>query len=120
MIQTCLRVGDGDACMVDSMHDNHRHNFGRCSCRCVVQMSQTVVQFAVHTTTPVMHTCASALLWSRRVSAVMFSAGMEGACSFSISALVLAGLATTRTYSSSRSSRCILLSCGRALCIQCA
>lgn len=37
-----------------------------------------------------------ARLWSRRVMAVMFSAGMEGAFSFRIRALVLAGLATTR------------------------
>jgi hypothetical protein len=39
------------------------------------------------------------------VSAVMFSAGMLGACSLSISALVLAGLAITRICSSSSSER---------------
>ena len=38
-----------------------------------------------------------ALLWSRRVRQVISSAGMEGAFSFRMSALVLAGLATTRT-----------------------
>lgn len=44
-------------------------------------------------------TWARALLWSSRVSAVMFSAGIEGACSLSIKAFVFAGLATTRTCS---------------------
>ena len=38
-----------------------------------------------------------ARLWSRRVRQVMFSAGMEGAFSFRISAFVFAGLATTST-----------------------
>ena len=44
------------------------------------------------------HTWPSALLWSRRVRQVMFSAGMEGAFSFKMRAFVLAGLATTSTY----------------------
>lgn len=44
------------------------------------------------------HAWASARLWSSLVSAVMFSAGMLGACSRSIRALVLAGLAMTSTY----------------------
>ena len=38
-----------------------------------------------------------ARLWSKRVRQVMFSAGMEGAFSFKMSAFVLAGLATTST-----------------------
>lgn len=42
--------------------------------------------------------CPRARLWSRRVMAVMFSAGMEGALSRRTAALVLAGLATTRIW----------------------
>ncbi len=45
-------------------------------------------------------TCASALLWSSRVRQVMFSGGTPGAYSLRISALVLAGLATTSTLTS--------------------
>ena len=42
-------------------------------------------------------TCALALLWSRRVRAVKFSLGMDGAKCEQIMALVLAGLPTTTT-----------------------
>lgn len=45
-----------------------------------------------------MPTCASALLWSSRVRHVMFSGAMSGAYSLRMSALVLAGLATTSTW----------------------
>ena len=47
---------------------------------------------------PSSHTCASALLWSSRVRHVMFSGATSGAYSFRMSALVLAGLATTSTW----------------------
>ena len=40
--------------------------------------------------------CPCALLWSRRVRQVMFFAGIDGAFRYRISALVLAGLATTK------------------------
>ena len=44
--------------------------------------------------------CASARLWSRRVMAVKRSAGTSGAAAWAISALVLAGLPTTSTFTS--------------------
>lgn len=56
-------------------------------------------------TSPHMRTCASALLWSRRVRQLMFSAGMLGAYSLRMRALVLAGLATTRICRSPGSGR---------------
>lgn len=44
--------------------------------------------------------CPRALLWSNLVKQVTFFAGIDGANSFRINALVLAGLATTKTWKS--------------------
>ncbi len=53
-----------------------------------------------------------ARLWSRRVIAVKRSAGTSGACDRAISALVLAGLPTTRTRMSSAAPALIASPCG--------
>ena len=42
-------------------------------------------------------TAPAARLWSRRVRQEMLARGMRGACAARMAALVLAGLATTRT-----------------------
>lgn len=54
----------------------------------------------------------SARLWSRRVIAVKRSAGTSGAAAWAISALVLAGLPTTRILTSSAAWSLMALPCG--------
>jgi hypothetical protein len=54
----------------------------------------------------------SARLWSRRVMAVNRSAGTSGAAAWAISALVLAGLPTTRTRTSSAAWSLMAWPCG--------
>eukprot|EP00955_Chlamydomonas_euryale_P071139 360973-Chlamydomonas_euryale.AAC.10 len=62
-------------------------------------LPQMMTFFTCVTGTPTRSaTCASALLWSRRVIHVMSAGGMLGACSLRMSALVLAGFATTSTW----------------------
>lgn len=56
--------------------------------------------------------CESARLWSRRVIAVKRSRGTSGAAAWAISALVLAGLPTTRTLMSSAAWSLMALPCG--------
>lgn len=54
----------------------------------------------------------SARLWSRRVIAVKRSAGTSGAAAWAISALVFAGLPTTRILTSSAALSLMALPCG--------
>ena len=76
-------------------------------------LPQIVRRLMSETAAPVFFaSCESARLWSRRVIAVKRSAGTSGAAAWAISALVLAGLPTTRTLMSSAALSLMALPCG--------
>ncbi len=80
----------------------------------VAEWLPQIVSFLMsETAAPVLAaSCEIARLWSRRVIAVKRSAGTSGAAARAISALVLAGLPTTRTLMSSAAWSLMALPCG--------